>query len=152
MEHARKLKIPAVNFWSWDYAGSPEGKDFWDVIAAFDWPVSNPLRDMTDILVDALNARDIEKVTDLYQENAVLITSRDTFFGKTKIRSHYTTLLRDLPGATFVLETRVTEGSIRHIKWDARNASNGKSVDNAQDTIGLRQGKIQYHSTVYRIE
>ncbi len=152
MQHAKEIGIPAVNFWSWDYAGAPEGRDLWEAIAAFDWPVAHPALDLVDTLVQALNSRDIDALVALYQPNAVLVTSKQTIQGTNGIRQYYTDLLTtSLPGAQFVLESRVMAGTIHNVKWDARNAANGHSVDDAQDTIGLRQGLIQYHSSVYQI-
>ncbi len=152
LQHALDIGIPAVNFWSWDYAGSPSGSDLWDVIARFDWPVSVPTHDLVDTLVDALNRADIDALVALYQPNAVIVTSRQTIQGLSAIRQYYTDLLiNQLPGATFVVETRVAEGSMRSIKWDAVAATNGKAVNDGQDTLGLRLGLIQYHSSVYQI-
>lgn len=152
LKHVRQLKIPAANFWSWDYAGSIEGRDFWKVISDYDWPVSKPPGDVVDRLVNALNKQDLEALLDLYQPNAVHVTAQRTASGAVAIREHFTTLLHDeLPGATFSIESRANEGHIRHIKWSASGATNGQSVSGGMDTIGLRQGKIQYHSNVYRV-
>lgn len=152
LSHAREIGIPAVNFWSWDYAGSSAGRDLWDTIAAFDWPVSTPQPDLVELLLDALNRRDVDAIVALYQSNAVLVTSKETLQGKPAIREYYVNLLNDLPGGEFVIETRVKQDNIRHLKWDARGSTSGRSIDDGQDTIGSRQGLIQYHSSIYKIE
>jgi hypothetical protein len=36
------------------------------------------------------------------------------------------------------------------VKWDARS-NDGKSVNDGYDTIAVRDGLIQYHSSIYRI-
>lgn len=150
LRHVRQIGLPAANFWSWDYAGSSEGQDFWKAISDYDWPVSRPSDDIIDRLVNALNKQNLEALLDLYQPNAVHITAQRTVNGSAAIREHFTTLLHEeLPGATFSVESRVNEGHIRHIKWTASGATNGRSVQDGMDTIGLRQGKIQYHSSVY---
>jgi hypothetical protein len=152
LKHVRQVGIPAANFWSWDYAGSIEGRDFWKAISDYDWPVSKPPGDVVDRLVEALNKKDLEALLDLYQPNAVHVTAQRTVSGSVAIREHFATLLHEeLPGAIFSIESRVNEGHIRHIKWNASGASNGRSVSGGMDTIGLRQGKIQYHSNVYRV-
>lgn len=152
LAHAREIGLSAANFWSWDYAGSSAGRDLWDAIAGYEWPVSAPVLDVVDRLLNALNRQDVDAVIGLYQPNAVLVTSRETLQGHLEIRQYYLNLLAaQLPQARFVLETRVIDGNIRHIKWDAIGATNGKSVNDGLDTIGLRQGLIQYHSSVYRI-
>jgi hypothetical protein len=152
LRHVRERGLPAVNFWSWDYAGSTEGRDLWNVIAEYDWPVERSQPDVVDILADALNRKDIETILALYQPNAVLVTPHHTLQGHKALRTYYTDLLtKELSGAAFMVETRINEGHIRHIRWDALSASNGMSVRDGQDTIALRQGLIQYHSSIYQI-
>lgn len=152
LQHARQIGIPAVNFWSWDYAGSSEGRDLWDAVASFEWPVSTPPRDIVNLLVDALSRGDVDTVVDLYHLNAVLVTSKRTYQGAVALQEYYNDLLlNQLPGAAFTLETRADAGYIRHIKWDATSATNGHSVNDGQDTIALRQGLIQYHSSIYKV-
>lgn len=152
MRHAREQGFPAANFWSWDYAGSDAGRDFWDAIADFDWPLEEPVQDVVESLLTALTAGDVNAVVELYHENAVLVTSRHTIQGHANLRKYFAYLLRlELPGAEFVLETRHNAGHIRHVRWDARATTNGKQVNNGQDTIQVRKGKIQYHSSIYRI-
>lgn len=151
VHHARQIGLAAANFWSWDYGGSAAGRDLWDVIAGYEWPVSAPPRDLIDVLVAALNRQDLDAIVQLYQPNAVLVTARDTMQGHTQIRQYYLNLLAALPRAHFALETRLIDGNIRHIRWNAAGASSGKTVDDGYDTIGLRQGLIQYHSSVYRL-
>jgi hypothetical protein len=152
LQHVRELGLPAVNFWSWDYAGSAEGRDLWNVVADYDWPVKHSRLDIIDTLANALNGGDTEAILSLYQPNAVLVTPRYMLQGHEALQAYYIDLLtKELPGATFVVETRVNEGYIRHIKWDALSATNGNSVHDGQDTIALRQGLIQYHSSVYQI-
>ncbi len=153
MQKARDMGIPAVNFWSWDYASSPAGEDLWNVIANFSWPVSSPPTDITDRLMMAMNRQDLDAILALYHDNAVHVTPERTISGHTALRNYYTDLLTNLlPGASFIIETRVSAGTIRNIRWDATGATNGKSVNDGQDTIGLRGGLIQYHSSLYRIQ
>lgn len=152
MQKARDIGIPATNFWSWDYATSPEGGDLWDVIANFAWPVSDPPLDITDRLMKAMNQRDLDAILALYHTNAVHVTAQRTISGHNSLRAYYADLLEtQLPGASFVIETRVNAGNIRNVKWDATGATNGKHINDSQDTIGLRSGLIQYHSSLYRI-
>jgi hypothetical protein len=153
LKHAHDIGLPAVNFWSWDYAGSEAGESLWHVIARFEWPVSTPVRDFVDVMIDALNRGDVEALVGLYQPNAVLITPRKIYLGHNALRGYYASLLADeLPGAAFTVETRFGEGYIRHLRWDATGATNGRSVSDGQDTLALRQGLVQYHSSIYKIE
>lgn len=152
LSHAREIGIPAANFWSWDYAGSAAGRDLWDTIARFDWPVSKPTPDIVERLVALMNDRDLDGLTALYQPNAVLVTSKTTIQGHQAIREYHKDLLKtQLPHAKIKVETRAVQDNIRQFKWDATGATNGKSVNDGQDTIGTRQGLIQYHSSIYQI-
>jgi ketosteroid isomerase-like protein len=152
LRHARDMGLPAANFWSWDYVGSSAGEDFWHVIAGFHWPITKPPRDVVDMLADAMNRGDVEALVALYQPNAVLVTPQKMFFGCEELREYYTNLLRsELPGAVFGIEQLVNEGYIRHVRWDASGTVNGRKVEGSQDTLGLRQGLIQYHSSIYKV-
>lgn len=152
LRHARDGGLPAANFWSWDYAGSTEGEDFWHMIAAFNWPVTTPQLDIVDKLIEAMNRGSAEDLVELYQPNAVLITPQHIYSGHNKIREYYDQLLQEyLPGAAFKVEKRVNEGYLRQIKWDAIGSQNGRTVSGSEDTLGLRQGLIQYHSSIYKV-
>ena len=150
LTHAKQLGIPAVNFWSWDYAGSSEGADLWNVIAEFDWPVSKPARDIAMQVFDAIQARDLDKIMALYQSNAVLVTANKTAQGHDDIRAYYVDLLGKLSGAEITAETELSQANIRHVRWQALGASTGFEIRDGQDTLGTRQGLIQYHSSVFR--
>jgi len=151
LQRVRQKSLSAVNFWSWDYAGSAEGADLWRAIAAYDWGVGRPKADLIDSLFDALNRHSVGDLVALYHPNAVHVTPQHNIGGHDAIRQYYTRLFNsDLPGARFQVETRVSEGYVRYVRWDA-TATNGKSVSDGYDTIALRDGLIQYHSSIYRI-
>jgi ketosteroid isomerase-like protein len=150
LQKSRELGLSAANFWSWDYAGN-EGRDLWDAIAAFDWPVEEPPRDIIERYVNRLNNGRSDKVVKLYQPDAVHVTPERIIQGHDALLEYYTDLLSNkLPDATFTLETLVSEGYVRHFRWDAASP-NGMRVVDGRDTVALRQGKIQYHSSVYKI-
>lgn len=150
--HAHKLGLSAANVWGWDYAGSAEGQDFWRAIAIYDWPTTAPALDITEQLANYLNMRDIDSILSLYHDGAVLATPDFMVQGHAALRDYYDTLVKsDLPGATFLFDMRVADGIIRQYRWDAVSASNGRCVEAGFDTLALRQGRIQHHSSVYRI-
>jgi hypothetical protein len=143
--------LAAANFWSWDYAGSSSGTDLWNAVANFSWPVEQRPKDIVERLEDALNAGDIDAILALYQPNAVHITAERTIKGHDELRVYYAKLLGDmLPDATYDLTAVVSEGSSRHVSWNA-TSPRLFSVTAGQDTLGLRQGLIQYHSSLYQI-
>lgn len=152
LRHARKVGFPAVNFWNWDYAGSPEGDDLWHVMAAFKWPVATPARDIALRLFDLLNKGGAAPILPLYRADAVLVTADKVFRGRDEVRGYYVDLLANrLPAATFRAEIAASEGPYRHVRWDAFGAANGRTVTDGQDTLGLREGLIQFHTSIYRI-
>jgi hypothetical protein len=151
LQKAKELGLSAANFWSWDYAGSPAGGDLWAPVENFSWPVTAPPLDIVQKLENALNSGNIESILDLYQPNAVHVTIERTIKGRDEMRIHYAELINQLlPGARFDLTTMVAESSVRHVTWNA-SSPNRNQVVGGQDTIGIRQGLIQYHSSMYRV-
>lgn len=151
LQKAKDLGLSGANFWSWDYAGSAAGVDLWNAVASFSWPVTHAPLDIVQKLENALNAGDVEAILDLYQPNAVHVTADRTIQGRDELRVHYAELLGPLlPNAHFDLTTVVKHNNVRHVSWNAMSPS-GSSVIAGQDTIGIRQGLIQYHSSLYRV-
>ncbi len=150
--HARKLGLSAANVWSWDYAGSPAGQDFWQAISQFEWPTTTPALDITELLSNALNQRDVDAILALYQPNTILSTPDFMISGHDNLRNYYINLLAtELPGATFRLDIRVVDVMIRTFKWEADGAANGRCVGDGFDTLTLHNGLIQHHSSVYHV-
>lgn len=147
---ARSLNLPAVNFWSWD-AAHPGLPGLWTVVANFPWgdqPVPEP--DISERLVAALNTHDPDKVAALYQQNAIHVNAVRTTIGRVNVRTWYATLFQQvLPQAKFTLTGYSGNGNSRHLTWEATSPVG--NVRNGNDTIGLLDGKIQYHYTFFSV-
>jgi len=164
-QKARELGLDAAGAYSWDWATSAGNTDLWDAVAQFDWPftpsaaaINSPARPATspqpsDILgrlFQALNNRDVDSLVALYQPNAAHVTAQRTAVGMTSIRDFYGDLLSNrLPGAAFtLLDSRAQDNSIM-FTWSA--VSNSGNVNDGNDTLGLRDGLIQYHYTRFNV-
>jgi len=150
---ARELGLSAANAYSWDWATSSGNTDLWDVVAGVQWPFTNqahPTVDVVDRFITALNNRDLNGLFDLYQPNAAHVTAQRTIIGNNAISNYYFDLLfNQLPNATFTLQTHSGQDPTRIFTWTAVS-SKGRVLD-GQDTLGLRDGLIQYHYTRFNI-
>ena len=153
MAAARQNGLDGVNFWNWDYAGSPQGADLWQAISGFVWSEQGASRvDPVQALFDALNRSDVEAILKLYEPEGILVTSTATLRGPHELRVYYTNLLGDvLPRGHFTVDSRASEDNVEHVTWSGSAASPAYSIRSAEDTIGIRQGFIQFHTSLYRV-
>jgi len=147
---AKAMGLTAVNAWSWDFATRPAYVEYWDAIAGFDWPAPAQSSDLPDRLVEALNEGDPTKAAELYRPDAAHVSGAQTIVGKAAIQEWYAGLLQQkLPNATFELTGKNGAGNSMHFTWGA-SADSGAVLDGS-DTLGLRQGAIQYHYTYFTV-
>jgi ketosteroid isomerase-like protein len=150
---AQRHGMPAVNFYSWDWAGVPDQRDLWDTVARFDWKAITD--DLTaDKVVRqffaALNACDLPALGRLYAANAGHVTAERTRFGPGEIVAWYQNLLdKVLPEAVFTLEAMEGSGNSRHARWTAANSS-GLTAE-GDDTFGILNGHIQFQYTRFTV-
>jgi hypothetical protein len=122
----------------------------WDAVAAFDWSPRPPGEDLLDRLINSLNAHDVSFVPELYEPDAAHVTGARTAIGVEAIQAWYTQLFGQLlPGATFQLTGKTVAGRTAHFTWSA-TSDRGK-VQDGNDTLSLRGGKIQYHYTYFTL-
>jgi hypothetical protein len=144
LNKAVALKLPAANFYSWDYARAPQRTALWEAVKKFAWPT--PTADIVEQWVAALNTGDVSALLRLYHPTAGHVTGRRTVLGLEDLARWYLDLIKNrLPGATFAMLNSGGEGNLRRFTWTARRAS--AVVASGEDTLGLREGKIQYHYT-----
>ncbi len=150
MQHAKNYGFTAVNAWSYDYATNPAYLDLFQAVADFDWPPVAPVADYPEQVIGKLNQQDPALLTALYQENAAHVTGARTVVGKPAVQQWYQTMLADLlPQGQFQLTGKTGYGSSRHFTWTATSDS-GQVLD-GKDTLGLRDGLIQYHYTYFTV-
>jgi hypothetical protein len=146
---AVSLGLEAANLYSWDYARSPGNTDLWDAAAQFNWPAPQP-QDIVQRYFDALNSGSLDQVISFYQSNAGHVTPVRTIVGLEGIRQWYVGLLNTtLPGSQFTLLETSGSGNSRRFRWTA--AGPGGRILDGDDTLGLRDGLIQYHYTFFTI-
>ncbi len=147
---AKDLGLTAANAWSWDFASRPQFRDLWDAVAEFDWPAKPPVADVPERLIRRLNKGDAASISKLYVDNAAHVTGARTVLGRPAIRDWYQTVLTEiLPNANFTLTGKSGTGDSRHFTWTA--SSDRGSVLDGNDTLGLRDGSIQYHYTYFTV-
>jgi hypothetical protein len=150
---AQQLKLTAANFYSWDAAVVPDNHDLWDTVAAYNW--QNGASDLEiDALIKrlfaALNAADLAELGRVYAENAAHVTAERTLFGVGTIVAWYQTLLTtQLAGAVFTITSMTGTGNSRTVKWTA--ASPQAQVTDGDDTFGIVNGHILYHSAHFTV-
>lgn len=157
-QKARDLGLTGVNAWSWDIASRSAYSDLWAAVAEFDWPFKEPeqtepeqpIADMPERLIGRLNEGDHNLVAGLYADNAAHVTGERTIFSRPQIAEWYRRLLKQtLAGAEFTVTGKVGSGTTRHYTWTARSPR-GEVLD-GNDTLGLYDGRIQFHFSYFTI-
>lgn len=150
LKTAESLNLAGVNFWEWSNCRQfiPET---WQSIAQYAWSGESASKDIVVRYIEALNARDINRIVSLYNPNAVHINASRTIQGIASIQTWYETLILQLmPNAKFTLTGFSGSGNSRHATWTA--VSDRGVVRNGNDTLGLLDGKIAYHYTFFTQE
>jgi hypothetical protein len=149
MQKALSLNLAGVNYFSWDYGILPSFAECWNAVQNFPWPPP-ATADIAERLVGTWNTHDSNRVIALYQDNAAHVTSARTITGAPAIGSWYNDLLNKyMPNGLFQITGYSGTGNSRHISWTATSDA-GRILD-GNDTLGLRDNKIQYQYTHYTI-
>ncbi len=147
---AKEIGLTAANLWSWDIASRLAYSDLWNAIAAFEWSPEPPVADMPERLIGRINEGDHKLIAGLYHENAAHVTGERTIFSRESIAQWYRDLVGTmLPQAEFQVTGKTGSGTSRHFTWTA--ASSAGQVLDGLDTLGLRDGRIQFHFTHFTI-
>ncbi len=158
-QKAVELGLAAANTYSWDWATSSGHHDLWDAVARFNWPMSTivepnvvaPAPTMPNVpndplhnYIEALNNRDIDSIASLYHENAGHVNAQRLLLGIQSIKNWYHNLLHEvLPAGTFAIDQVRGTGSSWTFNWTFHSPSG--QLAGGKDTLGMRQGRIQYH-------
>ena len=148
---ARQMALDGVNFWNWDYAGSTQGADLWEAIGGFDWTGGGAPIDPVSGLFDALNRSDVEAIVKLYEPDGVLVTHQHTLKGSHALRDYYTNFLQTFPRGHFEVEQRESIDNVEHVSWRGSTSAPARMISGGRDTIGVRDGRIQYHTSLYQV-
>jgi len=106
-------------------------------------------KEIVEAYFQALNNRDLDALAALYQPGAAHITAARTVSGVQDIRAWYEDLLNNqLPNGQFVLKEIKSETPLI-FNWTCDSAA--AHVLDGSDTVGLLEGKIQYHSSIFTL-
>jgi len=153
MDTARALNLNAASFWEWYNCRevvTPK-HEMWDAITDYEWDSGNPpLKDISELYIDALNTHNLDNILDLYDERAVHVTAERTIFGKPAIRAWFDTYINQLlPNAEFLQTGYSGTGNSRHFTWVSQ-ADTAYILD-GNDTLGLLNGKIVYQYSFFTV-
>jgi hypothetical protein len=149
MDTARSLNLAGVNFWEWANCRLYLPK-VWSDIQDYAWQRNEPVTDITQKYIDALNSRDPARVLALYTPSAVHVTAARTVQGAASLATWYQSLFKQvLPGGSYKLTGYSGSGSSRHLTWTATSPKG--CVQNGNDTFGLVEGKISYHYSFFTV-
>jgi hypothetical protein len=144
------MGLTAANFWAYDFSTRPSFLDLWDTIATFDWPAGPTVADMPERLVGRINDKDSDLIAGLYRDNAAHVTAQRTIIGREAIAGWYRALLNEaMPNADFKVTGKSGTGPTRQFTWTA--TSDRGTVADGNDTLGLVDGRIQYHYTYFNL-
>jgi len=157
-QKALELGLSAANTYSWDWSTSPGHHDLWDAVAGFQWPLAEAVptvpapapmppgvpNDPLQHYVDALNNRDIDLLVSLYHENAGHVNAQRMILGIQAIREWYRKMLDELlPSGNFAIDHVRGKGTSWTFNWTFHSPAG--QMAGGKDTLGLREGRIQYH-------
>ena len=149
LQAAQSMNLTSANFWEWTHCRKYL-PDVWNAIRDYPWSSTPQPADIALQYIAALNARDLERVANLYTPSGVHVNAARTIQGATALRAWYQALLSELlPNATFILTGYSGSGNNRHLTWTA--TSDRGSVLDGNDTLGLLNDKIAYHYTFFTI-
>jgi len=148
MNAAKTMGLPGVNFYSFDESRLYM-QDIWDFIKEFKWSDEVPSKGLPDQLIEALNSRNLDQISNLYRDNAIHIRPELTIQGKDSIKQWYQYMLTELiPEGTFSLSSASRQENTITFNWQVQNA-NTLILIYGQDTIGLVEEKISYHYSFF---
>jgi len=144
LDTTTSLNIPAASFWSWDYCRL-KLPEIWQCIAEYVWPGTTPVKpSIPESFIDSLAKRNVPLLLNLYDDDAVLVTSKSTIQGKNALKNWFSALLTTLfPTSSFSLDSFVGNDITEKMSW--KIIAPDKTTLCISDTLGLKNNKIIYH-------
>ena len=135
-----ELGFKAANFYTWDHKKFLT--DQWNVLASFDWDKRNLVQSFGQRMMTLFNNGNPHKIVNLFTNNAVRITSKQTTQGSAQIQSQYERIFGiERPGAEYELISESNDGNSHTIQW---KATVGDKIIQGRDSYGISNEKIIY--------
>jgi hypothetical protein len=143
---ARALEVPAVNFVNWDTCRH-DLPQLWTAISDYAWPApaSIPLHSTSVVsppdaflarFLAALNRRQAEQISTLYDQAAIQVRADKILSGTAAIQTGYTAFFESLPrDAIFAISWTLAEADSSQFSWKAGTLT-------GETTLVLRDEKI----------
>jgi hypothetical protein len=148
MQVAKELDLPAVNFWYWEGCRKYMPK-YWDLVRDYQYTEQKQEKaTLAEEYVSYINQRQMDKISNLYADNAVVITPRFAGQGKTAIEECLNALIKDLGKGQITLVSQSHQKWGSHFRWELYN-NDGKIIE-GQDTVGVKDQRINYHYSFVR--
>lgn len=96
-----------------------------------------------------LGAGDLEGIVSDYSDDALLVCQAETYRGKDGVRQVFTTLLSDVPQASWQLPVMVFADDVMYLEWKAQSAD--RRIDDGIDTFVFRDGQIRVQTIRYSV-
>lgn len=139
----KESELEAVNFWEWMNCRKnlPE---IWEVIDNYKWENGDIGIDITQRYLDLLNDNNLEKLMDLYSEDAYLVLEAETKYGSESIKTWYQNFLKDIHlRIGFSRISYDCSGETCVLKWQAKRF-NGELITGISN-MRVENDKIKYH-------
>ena len=96
----------------------------------------------------ALGAENLEDIVSDYSDDAILLVQGVVYRGKDGARQVFTQLLKDVPQASWDLDT-VFADDVLYLEWKAQGG--GNRVDDGIDTFVFADGQIRVQTVRYTV-
>jgi hypothetical protein len=97
----------------------------------------------------ALGAENLEDIVSDYADDAVLVVQRTVYRGRNGTREVFTQLLRDVPQATWELDSTFVD-DVLYLEWRAQGG--GRRIDDGIDTFVFGEGRIRVQTIRYTVQ
>ncbi|MFW5713221.1 MAG: nuclear transport factor 2 family protein [Brevefilum sp.] len=142
IQTAKKLNLPAVNFWYWEGCRR-DVPQFWNLVRDSVYTTPPQVNTLPERYIEALNKKDLETLVNMYIKSSVLIRIETALQGREAIQGWIASELENYESGKFSLVEQSKSGSVFSFRWEGTR-SNGSGVE-GRDTLGVKEGKILYH-------
>ncbi|HMN11925.1 MAG TPA: hypothetical protein PKD55_06320 [Bellilinea sp.] len=140
--------VLGVNFYSWDTAVAAR-ETLWPMICDFSLTNTQSIDPVISELFESFNQHNLAGVETCYLIDAVRLANNRSSQGLPAISDAIANWLEKMPGAKFTVTGVSFAKNARNVTWTMRSESG--SIEDGNDTFGLMDGKIAFHSSTFTL-